>query len=284
MKCMRNFFILWVSVVLLAMSQENYASDVHVAHCFIECPKVSAADTEIVVRHLFAAAIDNSTGLPAWVAYRIHPDGLGVASLLPRRWQTDRLLRTQAAYELLERDGPNSLQPILSGAPDSEASEVRENSEDMAYRTLSGEAAPDSRARLAPLTSFAGTPYWEELNYLSNMASFPADLRLGSWARLEMAINELAQDGNELHVLAGPVRGLKQSIFKVVRDGSAEAAFVFPSDLPRHADFCGQASTLEAIEADTGLNLFPALAETGRGSAASLLPALGCNVTTRNEP
>ncbi|MEQ8955791.1 MAG: hypothetical protein RL120_16790, partial [Gammaproteobacteria bacterium] len=58
----------------------------------VECPAGAPASNEIVVRHLFAAAINSQTGIADWVAYRVLRDSLGVASLLPRYWAQDSLL------------------------------------------------------------------------------------------------------------------------------------------------------------------------------------------------
>jgi len=260
MKCIRTFLIPWASLALLAASPAATAGTIHIAHCLKECPPVRAPDSEVVVRHLYAAGIDPATGLAEWEAYRVVPGAIGVASLLPRYWEAERLLRTEVPEEM-QNEGPRVVQPDLSDVQDRE------------YRVNEVLVNPEDRGRLAPMSSFADTPYWEELNNLSNMAPLPPDLRRGSWARLETAINELAATDGELHVVTGPLPGETPAYFKAIAGAGGVAAFVFPEDLPRHANFCARAMTLDDIEAATGYALFPAGAPAAPGP---LLQSLGC--------
>ncbi|GIT59686.1 MAG: hypothetical protein Ct9H300mP19_16340 [Dehalococcoidia bacterium] len=46
----------------------------------------------VVIHHVYAAGLNGDTGLADWVSYRLTKDAIGVASLLPRIWQPDRLL------------------------------------------------------------------------------------------------------------------------------------------------------------------------------------------------
>lgn len=250
---MKTIHTLWVSVLLICASSA-LAQTVHISHCLQACPQVSDARNEVVVRHLYAASIMQNSGLAEWVAYRVVPGSVGVASLLDRWWQQDELLRTQNG--LVDSDsGVDFVQPDLSNAQDRDyrLNEIRLTSED--------------RGRLAPMTSFAGTPYWEELNYLSNMAPIPQALRLGSWSRLDQVINELVASAGSLYVVSGPLyagSGLRSDLepshfFKVITDGERIAAFRFPVSAPVHADFCAYTSNLNQIESESGLALMPAL-------------------------
>ncbi|MEX2470319.1 MAG: DNA/RNA non-specific endonuclease [Pseudohongiellaceae bacterium] len=261
MKYIKKFLIQWASVALLIPAIPVTAETVHIAHCRGACPPAGGPDNEVVVRHLYAASVDSGTGLAQWVAYRVLPGSVGVASLLPRRWEADSLLRSGVPDELLEAEGPRLVQPDLSNVQDRE------------YRVNEVLINPEDRGRLAPMSSFAGTPYWEELNKLSNMAPLPPALRLGSWARLEMAINELSARTGVLYVVTGPLSANPQGYFKVVVSTDGLVAFEFPRDLPLHADFCVQASTLARIEARIGFALFPSAAP---GAATTLQEDLGC--------
>lgn len=73
-------------VIALTLSHGSHgqaAARVHIAHCVEACPQ--AGETrEVVVHHLYAAAIDPGSRLAEWVAYRVLGGTLGVASLLPR--------------------------------------------------------------------------------------------------------------------------------------------------------------------------------------------------------
>jgi endonuclease G len=250
---MKTIHTLWVSVLLIC-ANIALAQTVHISHCLRACPQVSDARNEVVVRHLYAASIMQNSGLAEWVAYRVLPDAVGVASLLGRWWQQDELLQTQNG--LVDSDsGVDFVQPDLSNAQDRDyrLNEIRLTSED--------------RGRLAPMSSFAGTPYWDELNYLSNMAPIPQGLRLGSWSRLDQAVNELVASAGQLYVVSGPLyagNGLRSDLepshfFKLITDGEQVAAFRFPVSTPVHADFCAYTSKLNQIESESGLALLPAL-------------------------
>lgn len=250
---MKTTLTLWASALLLCANVST-AQTVHISHCLQACPQVSDARNEVVVRHLYAASIMQNSGLAEWVAYKVLPGSVGVASLLERWWQQDELLRTQNS--LVDSDsGVDFVQPDLSNAQDRDyrLNEIRLTSED--------------RGRLAPMTSFAATPYWDELNYLSNMAPIPQGLRVGSWSRLDQAVNELVADVGNLYVVSGPLyagSGLRSDLepsyfFKLISDGERVAAFRFPVTAPVHADYCAYTSSLEQIESESGLSLFPAV-------------------------
>jgi DNA/RNA endonuclease G (NUC1) len=111
------------------------------------------------------------------------------------------------------------------------------------------------------------------------MAPLPRDLRLGSWARLEQAINGLAAQVGEVYVLAGPLQQAEQSIstpsayYKVVLFDNRLASFIFRADLDQNDSYCSQVSSLANIEEMTGLHLFPDLAGL---QESELLTELGC--------
>lgn len=175
MKFTLKFCIRWGSCILTLMTAPALsAQTVHIAHCAAGCPTGAPAANETVVRHLFAASINYQTGLADWIAYRVVPGSVGIASLLPREWQVDDLLAQGITEEIAAT--PGFVQPDLS------------NLQDRDYRITEFIINPEDRGRLVPMSSFAGTPYWDGLNYLSNMAPIPVGLRLGPWSRLDQAV------------------------------------------------------------------------------------------------
>lgn len=263
---MQRFLILWASLLAAVSIQ---AQPVFISHCLQACPDVSRPDAEVVVRHLYAAAIDPDTGLAEWVAYRVLPDSVGVASLLPRYWQADELVST-GAVSLAESGSPSLVQPDLTDAQDRE------------YRINEISFDAGDQGRLAPMTSFAGTPYWDELNKLSNMSPLPQALRLGSWSRLDQAINELTAEAGELYVVGGPLysysgsqneASLPTSYYKIVSDGESVATFVFSNALPIHAEYCDQVVSLSQVESQLDRQILPGLSGLNQQSLAS---SLGC--------
>ena len=103
---MRNFLLLLslLTIPWYAGSAESQGN-IHIAHCLQGCPAGTPDSNEIVVRHLYAVSINAGSQLADWVSYRVLPDSIGVASLLPREWQTDQLARNGAQAEQINDAG-----------------------------------------------------------------------------------------------------------------------------------------------------------------------------------
>ncbi|MFK7863022.1 MAG: DNA/RNA non-specific endonuclease [Pseudohongiellaceae bacterium] len=262
MPCIKQFLIRWVSTVfVITAGGLSVAQQTHISHCAYGCPiytgesNASKNDTEkIVVRHLFAASIRDD-GLARWIAYRVLPGTVGVASLLPRYWQLDDFIGGGATLSQEVGESNRLEQVDLSNAQDSD------------YRVNEVKLVASDRARLAPMTSFAGTPYWNELNYLSNMTPMPADLRTGAWARLDQAVNELAQQGVPFSVISGPIFdgtaaqkdeiGAPTNFFKIVVQGTSRASFIFPAHARPQSNYCDYLHPLSALSEASELEFFP---------------------------
>jgi DNA/RNA endonuclease G (NUC1) len=261
-------------------SQLAVSQSVVVSQCQGQCPTYQSADasrnSKVVIHHVYAAGLNSQTGFADWVAYRLTKEAIGVASLLSRSWQPDRLVDIPGELEIME----------------SEAAQVSLASISQSDNPYAGISQPtlekENRARLAPITSFANTPYWTDLNNLTNMVPMPPPLRLGAWLRLEQALNTLLSVENELYIIAGPLFLITDPLstssaaadsspaayFKVVVDESGYMAFVFREGLEQSASYCDQLSPLHQIEQMSGLNLLPAI----KNSVSSSLQAkLGCD-------
>ena len=145
----------------------------------------------------------------------------------------------------------------------------------------------EETVRLAPMTSFANTPYGPELNNISNMVPMPANLRLGAWLKLEQALNQLVDTEEDLYVVSGPLFLISQPLstslqgtdfgpaayYKIVSSDDGFLSFMFPENMQRYESFCDRRMALDQIEGMSGLNIFP-----GREPKESvkLLDALGC--------
>ena len=265
----------FTATLLLLSAANGVASgmeNLHISHCLQGCPTGTPDSNEIIVRHLYAVSINAETRLADWVSYRILPGSIGVASLLPRDWQTDQLSRSGVRLEELGGEGSTLVQPNLGNQPES------------VYRISEFSVNAGDRGRLVPMTAFAASSYWNDLNLLSVMSFMKSDLRLESWARLDQSVNALVAEEGELTVISGPIYGgsstggdsavTPEAFFKVVANDQGElSAFIFAQDLPAHASYCAQSSDLETVEAATGLNLFP---EASGWPVASLTRRLGC--------
>jgi len=256
------------------------AQNIAIVHCQGSCPSysssLSATRANVVVHNLYAAGLNGDTGMADWVAYRLTKEAIGVASLLPRFWQPDVLVRLSGIEELAEAEalGFSLAEISSSGNPYGGFNEGLDNVEE--------------RARLAPMTSFAKTPYWRELNNLSNRVSMPTPLRRGPWLQLEQTLNQIVNAENSLGVISGPLFLIDQPLrttinsanlnpaayFKIVVADSGIAAFVFTEDLAQAERFCDQQADLEQIELMSSLDLFP---ESNPVPSALLLRELGCS-------
>jgi len=262
------------------ISQPANAQTLAVTHCLGECPRhesrVTANQSRIVIHHLYAAGINGETSLADWVAYRLTEDAIGVASLLPRTWQPDRLVRFSPLEDIVQ-----------SGEDELRLSESIQRNNNPYGGGAAEMVEPEDRARLAPITSFANTPYWSDLNNFSNMVPMPATLRLGSWLRLEQRLNQIVSDENDAYVIAGPlflvnILSLSPSpadldpaaYFKLVSDDTGVVAFLFPKDLEQSASYCAQQVSLSEIEEMAGLEFFPGHRSTVQSS--TLAARLGC--------
>ena len=271
-----KFFIRWASLFSLLVATIANAQTVHISHCLAGCPVVAEStvieNSELIVRQLYVASINARSGLANWQAYRVLADSVGVASLLPRVWFEDSLVSRGAAQlevidsaKLIEQDVPI-------------------DAEERSYQLGGINLLSEDQGRLVPMSSFAGTPYWSELNFLSNMAALPFELRSGSWSRLDQAINELADKIGEVYVISGPIysghekemieSAVKPSAyFKVISTPESLSAFIFDRNVRQNVSFCDQVSALELIEAATGLTLFP---QRENAIAATLHAQLTC--------
>jgi len=255
-----KFFIRWASLFSLLVATIANAQTVHISHCLAGCPVVAEStaieNSELIVRQLYVASINAGSGLANWQAYRVLADSVGVASLLPRVWFEDSLV-SRGATQLEVIDSAKLIEQ-----------DVLIDAEERSYQLGGINLLSEDQGRLVPMSSFAGTPYWSELNFLSNMAALPFELRAGSWSRLDQAINELVDKIGEVYVISGPIysghekemieSAVKPSAyFKVISTPESLSAFIFDRNVRQHVSFCDQVSTLELIEAATGLTFFP---------------------------
>ncbi|MCY4263517.1 MAG: DNA/RNA non-specific endonuclease [Gammaproteobacteria bacterium] len=269
-----------IVLFLSCLTHSGFAQSVAVTHCGGECPQhfsqLAANRAHVVIHHLYAAGLNGDTGLADWVSYRLIKDAVGVASLLPRNWQTDPLV------------GISEVEDILGlGEKELSLSQVA-SANDNPYAAMAiPEQEPEHRARLAPMTGFANTPYWPDLNRLSNMIPMPSPLRLGPWLSLEQRLNSLAAEMGELHVIAGPLYVINElslspipgglnpaAYYKLVFDDSGVVAFAFPHDLKQHEPLCAQRVEVSAIETMARISFFPD--KSAIDESAALLRALGC--------
>ena len=267
-----------VSIILFWLGFSANAQEITAAQCNGVCPvfdsSMATTRSKVVIHHVYAAGINGDTGLADWLSYRLTKDAVGVASLLPRTWNPDRLLRFSGVDDILGI-GSSELrlaEIAVSDSPYGGVGEILEQEE----RT----------ARLAPMTAFANTPYWSDLNNLSNMVPMPKSLRIGPWLHLEQQLNRLVARKGELQVITGPVflidnlsaSPIKTTIepaayYKVVASQDDVEAFVFSAELKQFDSYCDQVTDLEQLQRMLSIKFFP---DRSLSQSGQLLTELNC--------
>ena len=229
---------------------------VRIAHCLAGCPVGASSDNDIIARPIYTLSFNHENQVADWVAYVVSEGSIGVATNLDRAPQVD---------------------PFVSET-------LTLNDYGDALEELSLEAQ-----FFVPLVSFAGTPYWRDTNYLTNMVPRNTELNRGAWYGLEWAIRNLANRGEPLFVLTGPLYDARSDqlqlpttkphkvptgFFKVIATAEGNVtAFVFQQDVPFHIHHCELRLPLSQVEELSGFELFP---EQPGWPVGDLSERLGC--------
>lgn len=223
------------------------------AHCYGSCPQGAHNDNSIVIRPIYTVSYNTLNRSADWVAYTVTADSIGIASSLSREPVPDDFVAETLTLEDFAEDSPLGM------------------------------------SRYVPLVDFAGTPFWQDINYLTNIVPRTKSLSQGAWYGLNWAIRNAVNRLGEIYVITGPVyypepvvspltternHRVPDGFFKVVisADGGL-STFVFEQQTPVHVHHCDLESSLETIEALTGYTLIPGSAVTSYESISS---ALGC--------
>jgi endonuclease G, mitochondrial len=244
-----------LAVLLIASLSQSQAAELRIAHCLYGCPAGGSLENHLILRPIYALSYNTRNKVADWAAYRVTSGSIGIASSLSRAVMID-----------------DFVEETLSAAD-----------------FINAEEAGLTRAQLVPLVNFAGTPYWNEVNYMSNAVARSRNLSLGAWYGLEWSIRNLVNREREVYVLTGPIfretpvaanletqtqHRVPDAFFKIVVSADNRAtAFIFDQDLPVHVHHCDTTATIDEIETATGLDFFP---ENPRLVLGSLDTSLGC--------
>ncbi|MEX0964286.1 MAG: DNA/RNA non-specific endonuclease [Pseudohongiellaceae bacterium] len=241
-------------LLLLAMAPAQ-AAEMRIALCLHGCPVGSSSANHLILRPIYALSYNTRNKVADWAAYRVTSGSIGIASSLSRQLLVDDFV----AETLTDSDFNNAEERGLT------------------------------RAHFVPLVNFAGTPYWREVNYMSNAVARSRNLSQGAWYGLDWAIRNLVNRENEVYVLTGPIfretpsvasldtnkqHRVPDAFFKIIATGDDRAtAIIFDQGLPVHVHHCDNRVSIETIEEATGLQFFP---ENPRLVAGGLDTSLGC--------
>lgn len=244
-----------LAVLLMAFMSPSQAVELRIAHCLHGCPQGSSAENQLILRPIYALSYNTRNKVADWAAYRVTSGSIGIASSLSRTALVD-----------------DFVEETLSAAD-----------------FINAEEAGLTRAQFVPLVNFAGTPYWNEVNYMSNAVARSRNLSQGAWYGLEWSIRNLVNREGEVYVLTGPIfretpvvasletqtrHRVPDAFFKIIVSADNRAtAFIFEQDLPVHVHHCDSRASIDEIERVTGLDFFP---ENPRLVSGSLDTSLGC--------
>lgn len=243
------------AAALLGVTTLAAAQEVRIAHCLYGCPQGASADNHLVLRPIYALSYNTQRKSADWVAYQVTARTVGIASSLSRQPRVD-----------------DYVEETLSVADFEQAADLSM-----------------VRAQYAPLVNFAGTPYWDDVNYLTNAVARSSSLSQGAWYGLDWAIRNLVNREQEVYVVTGPIyesdaeaitlpvdtpHRIPDGFFKIIVTAQGEvAAFQFSQQTSVGVHHCNLQASVEDIEAATGLEFFP---QRDRLLQETLYSSLGC--------
>lgn len=243
-----------ICALFVLIAPVAYSADsIYSVHCPISCPE-SPPDNRLVFSHLYALSNNSHTKMADWVAYEVDVGNFGESP--GRDWASDPHLTPDTTLE------------------------------DDDYKDASKEPLDADRGHQAPLATFAGSRYWYELNYLSNITPQDKDLNQGAWKALEDAERNAVSYRNTLFVLTGPLYekampkmpGADEShlvpsaYYKIVYDKLGNSvAFYMEQTTPRQTNYCFKVLPIKELQAKLNYKL-PKLKPS-----TEILQRLGCN-------
>lgn len=253
----RSALLLIRATALISLLQSPVlAQDYKIAHCFQGCPTGTTAANHLIIRPTYALSYNTATKSADWVAYRVSSDSIGIASSLSRRPLVDEY--------------------------------VEETLEEADF--FGTEEQGLIRAQYVPLVDFAGSPFWNDVNYLTNSVARSRSLSQGAWYGLDWSIRNLVNRLGDVYVITGPVyhdspampqlqtgkqHRVPDAFFKIVVTAQGNgAAFLMNQDAAIHVHHCDMRASVDEIEELTGLSFFP---DGARPTAGAAYTDLGCN-------
>ncbi|MDG3087726.1 DNA/RNA non-specific endonuclease [Vibrio hannami] len=205
-------------------------------HCPQGCP-TNPDNNDLVFTHIYALSNNPETKFADWVAYEVNPINFGASP--GRTWKSDPLLEQDETLEKADYSGASST------------------------------SLQADRGHQAPLASFAGSRFWYEANYLSNITPQDKDLNQGPWKQLEEKVRNAATYDSPLYVITGPVFDEKMpslpkadenhtvpsGYFKVIYDGKHSIGFLMAQNVKRSENACSKIVKLEEIQTQLSFTL-----------------------------
>lgn len=260
---MRNSKVHWLTMphclclstmlIMLVFPVSAGAQAINNGHCYAGCPIGVDSQNHLIIRPAYTLSYNLEKKSADWVAYTVTAESVGIASSLSREVKADNL-----GFDSLTLDD-------FEGQTEFEM------------------------ARYVPLVDFAGTPFWDDLNYSTNFVPRATSLHRGAWYGLSWAIRNAVNRLGELYVVTGPIyeqepdpsrhaeasfQQAPKAFFKVIIDQNGrQSAFVLEQATAVHVHHCELESEIAKIQELTGLTILPDL-QAGFGD--SITANLGC--------
>lgn len=246
-----HYWLLWALIVPAA----SVAGEFRIGLCFMGCPAGSNATSEVILRPIYALAYNPEYKSADWVVYKVTASSIGIASSLSRTPIPDNFISdTLDAEDFLDLEGTGLV-----------------------------------RSQYVPMVNFAGTPYWNDVNFATNAVARSSTLNQGAWYGLEWAIRNLVSREEAVFVVTGPIyksspaisqlrttkpHRVPDAFFKIVITESGLAtAFLLDQGIPVHVHHCDLRVSIAELETMSALDFFP---EAGTRQFGSLDNGLGC--------
>ena len=147
---------------------------------------------------------------------------------------------------------------------------------------------------LVPFASFGGTPYWKDIEYMSNVVPVVSEIASGAWAVIESKERELVSKAGivAVYVMAGTIfedaqpslpnanetHIIPSGLWKIIAIKHAgkikTATFLISQKDNRHSDYCSLLTSIDIIEERTGLNFFHELNHDDQAMIEQTMPSL----------
>ena len=252
---MRIVLKIYFSVLILTLHNIACAQAYKIGHCYNGCPEGADDSNHLIVRPIYALSYNTTTKSADWVAYKVSGSSIGIASSLSRDAVQDNYVKdTLTAEDFLDSERVDLI-----------------------------------RSQYVSLIDFAGTPFWGDVNYLTNSVARTLSLSQGAWYGLDWSIRNLVNRQDEVYVVTGPIFDIEENslllltdtphrvpdrFFKVIVNNLGHtAAFILAQSAAVHVHHCEMIATIDEIEGLTGLDLFPSL---NLKSGDSVYSGLGC--------
>lgn len=241
---MTRFWKFLLVLLLVSCSREPVVKTDLTGHFFYGQPLGTPETNNLIKRNIYALSSNDDRKMADWVCYRLDKKMVDGDVKTSRRWKADPLLLDE---ETLEPSDYVDAAAVLQ----------------------------TDRGHQAPLASFKGTEFWKDTNYLSNITPQKADLNQGSWRMLEERVRDLVRKGQVVWVMTGPLyervmpslpkadepHQVPSGYWKIVcvQQGKEASkvklvAFAFDQETPRRSSIINHLTTVDDIEARSGLD------------------------------